>query len=78
MAAPFASGFVDRQSRRAVIARCLYLRAVSLAALTAVVGVSRLAVVLVLAVVYSVLSTVHRPAQAALRPSLARTQQQLR
>jgi MFS family permease len=77
-AAPFASGFVDRHSRRAVIARCLYLRALSLAALTAVVAVSGpLALVLVLAAVYSVLSTVHRPAQAALLPSLARTPQQL-
>jgi MFS family permease len=78
VAAPFASGFVDRHSRRAVIAVCLELRALSLAALTTVVAVSGpLAGVLVLAAVYSVLSTVHRPAQAALLPSLARTPQQL-
>jgi len=78
LAAPVASGCVDRWSRRAVIVWCLYLRAGSIAALTAVVAISGpLGVVLLLAAVYSVLSTVHRPAQAALLPSLARTPQQL-
>src|SRR5215813_12680616 len=50
IAAPVASGFADRHSRRAVIVRCLLLRSLSLAALAAVVAASGpLAVVLVLA-----------------------------
>ena len=78
LAAPFASGFVDRHSRRSVIQVCLSLRALCLAALTAVVAVAGpLAAVIALATAYSVLSTVHRPAQAAMLPSLAQTPQQL-
>jgi MFS family permease len=78
LAAPLASGLVDGRSRRAVIQRCLGLRALSLAALTAVVAASGpLAAVILLATAYSVVSTVHRPAQSALLPSLARTPQQL-
>jgi MFS family permease len=78
IAAPLASGLVDRRSRRAVIVRCLVLRAISLGALAALVAAhGPLAVVLVLAGVFSVVSTVFRPATAALLPLIARTPQQL-
>lgn len=78
VAAPAASPFVDRHSRRTVIVWCSLARAACLAVLALVVaGGAPLAVVLALAGVFSVVSTAHKPAQAALLPALARTPQQL-
>src|SRR5687768_4702182 len=78
VAAPAASSFVDRHSRRRVMVLCSLLRAACLAVLAgAVAADAPLAVVLVVAVVFSIVSTAHKPAQAALLPSLARTPQQL-
>jgi MFS family permease len=76
--APAASAFVDRNSRRAVIVWCSLVRAACLGAVAlAVAAGAPLALVLALAAVFSVVSTAHKPAQAALLPVLARTPQQL-
>lgn len=78
VAAPAGSAFVDRHARRTVIIWCSVARAACLGAiaLAAATG-APLAAVLVLAAVFSVLSTAHKPAQAALLPVMARTPQQL-
>ena len=78
VAAPAASAFVDRRSRRSVIVWCSLVRAACLGVVALVVASGApLALVLVLAAVFSVVSTAHKPAQAALLPALARTPLQL-
>ena len=78
VAAPAASSFVDRRSRRDVMVLCSLVRAACLAVLTgAVAAAAPLVAVLVLAAVFSIVSTAYKPAQAALLPALARTPQQL-
>jgi MFS family permease len=78
LAAPFVSAVVDRRSRGAVIVGGLVARGVVVVVLTGVVVADGpLGAVLIPAAVFSVASTTHRPAQAALLPALARTPQQL-
>ena len=78
VAAPAASSFVDRHSRRDLIVLCSVLRGACLGVLAlAVAAGAPLGAVLALAALFSILSTAHKPAQAALLPALARSPQQL-
>lgn len=78
LAAPFAGVVVDRRSRRDVLIAITIGRALVLLGIAAAVGAEApLAVVLVLAALFTVLATAHRPAQAALLPALASTPRQL-
>src|SRR4051812_35383180 len=78
VAAPLAGVIVDRYARRDVLAWSLVLRALVLGALAAAVALDApIALVLVLAAAFTVVMTAHKPAQAALLPSLARTPDQL-
>jgi MFS family permease len=78
LAAPFAGVVVDRRSRRDVLIATTIGRALVLLGIAAAVGADApLAVVLVLAALFTVLATAHRPAQAALLPALASTPRQL-
>ena len=78
LAAPLAGLVVDRRSRRDVLLVVLAARAVVLGAIAAAIaGGAAFAVVLALAAAFTILTTAHRPAQAALLPSLAETPRQL-
>jgi MFS family permease len=74
LAAPFASLLADRRSRRAVLVASCVARALlgGAAALLVLAGAS-LGAVLAAAALLTVAGTVHRPAQAALLPTLARS-----
>ena len=78
LAAPFAGLLVDRHSRRDVLLGTLALRAAALAGMAAAIaGGAPAAAVFALAAVFTVATTAHKPAQAALLPALAQTPQQL-
>jgi MFS family permease len=78
LAAPSAALLTDRRPRRTVLGASLVLRGATLAAITAAVAVGTpLAGVLVLAALFTVASTAHRPAQAGLVTQLARTPAEL-
>ena len=78
LAAPFAGVLVDRHSRRDVLLSTLALRAAALAGMAAAIaGGAPAAAVFALAAVFTVATTAHKPAQAALLPALAQTPQQL-
>jgi MFS family permease len=78
LAAPAAGVLVDRRPRRDVVIATLVLRAVIVTAIAATVAAGApLAPVLVLAALFTVVSSAHKPAQAALLPTLADTPRQL-
>src|SRR4051794_24492400 len=78
LAAPVAGVIVDRRPRRDVLRATLVLRAAIVAAIAiAVAATAPLAPVLLLAALFTVVATAHRPAQAALLPALAATPRQL-
>jgi MFS family permease len=78
LAAPAAGVVVDRAPRRDVLLAATALRAVLVAAITvAIAADAPLALVLALAALVMVAGTVHKPAQAALLPTLAETPTQL-
>src|SRR5579863_7961369 len=78
LAAPLAGVLADRYSRRDVLLGAIALRAAILAAIGAAVAASApLAVVLALAALFTIIATAHKPAQAALLPSLVETPHQL-
>ena len=78
LAAPLAGVLADRRSRRDVLLAAVGSRALILAAIGAAAAASApLAVVLVLAALFTVVATAHKPAQASLLPSLVETPQQL-
>jgi MFS family permease len=77
-AAPIAGVIVDRSSRRDVLLAITVGRALVLAGIGAAVAAEApLAVVLGLGTVFTALATAHKPAQAALLPSLAHSPRQL-
>ena len=77
-AAPFSGLAADRHSRRDVLLVVTAARAALLSAAAVAVALGAgLALVLVLAALFTVATTAHRPAQAALLPTLARTPEQL-
>jgi MFS family permease len=76
--APVAASLADRHPRRDVLVRCSVARAACLAGTALVVAAEGpFALALVLAAGFSVAATAHRPAQASLLATLARTPQQL-
>lgn len=78
LAAPFAGVVVDRHSRRDVLIGITIGRSLVLLGIAAAVAAEApLVVVLVLAALFTVFATAHRPAQAALLPALASTPRQL-
>ena len=78
LAAPLAGVVVDRRSRRDVLIAITIGRSLVLVGVAAGVATDApLAIVLVLAALFTVLATAHRPAQAALLPALATTPRQL-
>jgi MFS family permease len=78
LAAPFAGMIVDRSSRREVLLASTIGRSLLLAGIAASVAVDApLAVVLVLAALVTALATAHKPAQAALLPTLAGAPRQI-
>jgi predicted MFS family arabinose efflux permease len=78
LAAPLAGTLADRTSRRDVLLVSLVFRAWALLGITfAVWADAPTAVVLALAAVFTICATAHKPAQAALLPSLADTPRQL-
>jgi MFS family permease len=78
LAAPVTGLLADRHSRRDVLLISIAARAVLLAAMAAAVAAGlSIAIVLVLAALFTVATTAHKPAQAALLPRLAQTPQQL-
>ncbi len=78
LAAPLAGVLADRCSRRDVLLGSIALRALILAGIGAAVAADApLAVVLVLAAMFTIVATAHKPAQAALLPSLVETPRQL-
>jgi MFS family permease len=78
LAAPIAGVIVDRRPRRDVLLAALVLRAAIVAAIAAAVAAAApLAPVLVLAALFTVVASAHKPAQAALLPALAETPRQL-
>jgi MFS family permease len=78
LAAPLAATLADRCSRRDVLLGSLVARAALLAGVTAAVAAGApLALVLVLGALFTVVATAHKPAQAALLPTLASTPSQL-
>jgi MFS family permease len=78
LAAPVAGMLVDRRARRDVLIATLVLRAGIVTAIAATVAAGApLAPVLVLAALFTVVSSAHKPAQAALLPALAETPRQL-
>ena len=73
LAAPLAGVLADRYSRRDVLLGSLVLRALTLGAIAAeVASDAPLALVLVLAALFTIVATAHKPAQASLLPSLSR------
>ena len=78
LAAPLAGVLVDRHSRRDVLLGAIVARVVILAGIAAAVAASApLGVVLALGALFTIVATAHRPAQAALLPSLVETPHQL-
>lgn len=78
LAAPLAGVIVDRLARRDVLLAITVGRALVLTGVAAAVAAAApLALVLVLGALFTVLATAHKPAQAALLPSLAHTPRQL-
>ncbi len=78
LAAPFTSMLGDRYSRRDVLLVLCVARALVLAAAAAVVAADGpAAAVFALAAVFTIIATGHRPAQAALLPTLASEPRQL-
>jgi MFS family permease len=78
LAGPFTALLADRRSRRAVLLELTGGATAALGALTLVTALDGpFALVLVLAVVFSVLTSGQQPAQAALLPALARNPRQL-
>jgi MFS family permease len=78
LAAPLAGVLADRYSRRDVLFGAIVARALLLVGIGAAVAVSApLAVVLTLGALFTIVATAHRPAQAALLPSLVETPHQL-
>jgi MFS family permease len=78
LAAPLVGLLVDRRPRRDVLLASLAARAGIVAAIgVAVATGASVSVVLVLAALFTIASTAHKPAQAALLPSLAETPRQL-
>jgi MFS family permease len=78
LAAPLAGMIVDRSSRREVLLASTIGRSLLLAGIAASVAVDApLAVVLVLAALVTALATAHKPAQAALLPTLAGAPRQI-
>jgi MFS family permease len=76
--APSIALLADRRPRRTVLGASLILRGAGLAAISAVVAADGpLAGVLVLAALFTVAGTAHKPAQAGLLTQLARTPAQL-
>jgi len=78
LAAPLAGVLADRYSRRDVLFGAIVARALLLVGIGAAVAASApLAVVLALGALFTIVATAHRPAQAALLPSLVETPHQL-
>ena len=78
LAAPLAGVLVDRGARRDVLLAITIGRSAVLAGVAASVAAGApLAVVLLLGALFTILATAHKPAQAALLPSLAHTPRQL-
>src|SRR3954454_15232722 len=78
LAAPFAGTIADRTSRRDVLLVSLVARALILLLIAGSVLVTApSAVVLTLGALFTIVATAHKPAQAALLPSLAQTPRQL-
>jgi MFS family permease len=78
VAAPFAGLLADRNPRRDVLLISLIARALVLGAIAAAIAAGApLALVLTLAALFTIVSTAHKPAQAALLPTLAETPRQL-
>jgi predicted MFS family arabinose efflux permease len=78
MAAPLAGMIADRGSRRDVLLVALVARALILLAIAAsIVAAAPTWVVLALGALFTIVATAHKPAQAALLPSLADTPHQL-
>jgi MFS family permease len=78
LAAPFAGMLADRLPRRDVLLGSLLARALTLGAIAAAIAASApAAVVLALGALFTVIATAHKPAQAALLPSLVTTPGQL-
>src|SRR4051794_32900041 len=78
LAAPFAGVLVDRHARRDVLLASLLLRVVTLLAIAvAVATAASVGIVFALAALFTVVASAHKPAQAALLPSLAGTPRQL-
>jgi MFS family permease len=78
LAAPAAGALVDRRPRRDVLLVALVVRAALAAAIAlAVASDAPFAAVLALAALFTVVASAHKPAQAALLPTLAETPRQL-
>jgi hypothetical protein len=78
LAAPLAGLLADRRPRRDVLVGSLAARAVTIGAVVAAVAVSAPAgVVFALAALFTIEAAAHRPAQAALLPTLVETPRQL-
>ena len=78
VAAPFAGMLADRVSRRDALFVALVARALILMVIAAsVAGGAPAALVLGLGALFTIVATAHKPAQAALLPSLAETPRQL-
>ena len=78
LAAPYAAVLADRHSRRSILVWSVDLRAAALLGASAAAALGApLGVVLVFATLFTIVSTAHRPAQAALMPQLARTPAEL-
>jgi MFS family permease len=78
LAAPLAGLLADRHPRRDVLLASLAARASIVAAISLAVATGAvISLVLVLAALFTVVATAHKPAQAALLPSLAETPRQL-
>lgn len=77
LAAPFTGLLADLYPRRDVLVGLCAARAAVLVAIAAAAASAPLAVILVLAAVFTALETGHRPAQGALAPDLAASPRQL-
>src|SRR4051794_2856308 len=78
LAAPFAGVLADRRPRRDVLLGSLVVRAALLAGIAAAIAAGApIAVVLALAALFTIVATAHKPAQAALIPTLVDTPRQL-
>jgi MFS family permease len=77
-AAPIAGLLADRRSRRDVLLGSLVVRAAVLGVIVAAITAGApLVLVLVLAALFTIVTTAHKPAQASLLPALAETPRQL-